>query len=121
MMMLSQYYYLILDRDLGIIESLKASKDLMKGNKLTLLIVSILCFLLVIIAFIPCVVCAGIAIAFGVNQGIAPAIIFGVLAFIFGVSVQLVVMPYFALLNPVVYLTITGQPMADQTRFGANN
>jgi hypothetical protein len=117
MMMLSQYYYLILDRDLGIVESLQISKELMAGNKLTLFLVSVLCVLVAIGASIPCVFCAVVAIACGISQAIGPTVVLGIFAFIFGVSAQLVLMPYLALVNPVIYLTITGQTTADQTRW----
>ena len=35
-LMLCQFYCLIIDRDMGVIESLEASRTLMRGNKLTL-------------------------------------------------------------------------------------
>jgi hypothetical protein len=83
MLVLSQYNYLILDRDVGVIDSLKLSKELMEGNMLTLLGISVLSFLISIAAVLPCFL------------GL------------------LVTVPYFALMQAIIYLTITGQPMAD--------
>jgi hypothetical protein len=81
---LSQYYYLIIDRNLGITESLSTSRVLMDGNKVTLLVINLLCFLIAIVAILPC----GLGL--------------------------LVVGPYFALMYPMIYLIVTGQPTADQ-------
>ncbi len=86
MLIVSQYYYLILDRDVDVIESFTMSRDLMKGNKLTLFIIGLLFVLIMLVAMIP-----------------------------FGLGL-LVAVPFFALMYPVIYLTITGQPMADRTQ-----
>ncbi|MCD4726394.1 MAG: DUF975 family protein [Pirellulales bacterium] len=84
MLVLSQYYYLILDRDVDVIESFTMSRDLMEGNKLTLFVIGLLCGLIAFVAVLP--------------------LFLGLL----------VAVPFFALMNPVIYLTITGQPMADR-------
>ena len=86
LLVISQYYYLILDRDVDVIESFTMSKDLMEGNKLTLFVIGLLCVLILFVAMIP-----------------------------FGLGL-LVAVPFFALMYPVIYLTITGQPMADPTQ-----
>jgi len=82
-MMFSQYYYLILDRNMGVIDSLTTSKTLMDGNKMTLFTIGLLSMLLSIAAAIPC----GLGL--------------------------LIAVPYFTLMSPVIYLTVTGQPTAD--------
>jgi hypothetical protein len=87
-LMLSQFYYLILDRNVGVMESLKMSKELMEGNKLTMLGIGVLSFLLMCVAMIPCFL--GLLVA----------------------------IPFFALMYPVIYLTVTGQPTADQMHVG---
>ncbi len=84
MLAISQYYYLILDRDVNVIESFTMSRDLMEGNKLTLFVIGLLSVLITIVAIIP-----------------------------FGLGL-LFAAPFFALMCPVIYLTITGQPMADR-------
>ena len=79
----SQFYYLILDRDVGVIEAFQTSKELMEGNKTTLLLLGLLSGLIMLVAILPC----GLGL--------------------------LVALPFFALMNPIIYLTITGQPMAE--------
>lgn len=90
-LMLSQFYYLILDRNVGVMESLRMSKELMEGNKLTLLGIGVLSFLLTLVAMIPCFL--GLLVA----------------------------IPYFALMNPVIYLTVTGQPVSNLQNIASNN
>jgi uncharacterized membrane protein len=85
-LMFSQYYFLILDRRVDIIESLSLSRQITDGNKLTLLLIAIVSIVLSVIALIPC----GLGL--------------------------LIAVPYFALMAPVVYLMMTGQPTADQLR-----
>jgi len=88
-LMFSQYYYLILDRDVGVMDSLNISKDLMVGNKLTLFLIGLVSAALsLVIILLTCFV--------------------GILA----------VAPFMTLLAPVVYLAITGQPTADQITYG---
>jgi len=81
-LMFSQFYLLILDRNVGVLESLELSKDVTHGNKLTLFLVFLVAWLLAIVAMIPC----GLGL--------------------------IVAVPFFALLSPVIYLTMTGQPTA---------
>ena len=90
MLMLSQFYYLILDRNVDVIDSLKTSKELMEGNKLTLLGIGLLFFVIMLVALIP-----------------------------FGLGL-LVVVPYFMLMYPVIYLVITGQPTAAERLAGTD-
>ncbi len=81
---LSQYYYLILDQNVDVIESLTMSRDLMAGNKLTLFGIGLLSFLISIST---------------------------ILTLFLGL---LFTIPFFALMQPVIYLLVTGQPTADQ-------
>jgi hypothetical protein len=88
MLALSQYQLLIIDQDVGVLDSLKMSRNLMVGNKLTLFSIGLLCSLITLVAVIPC----GLGL--------------------------IVVIPFTAFLQPVVYLAITGQPMADPSQIG---
>ena len=87
-LMFSQYYYLILDRDAGITESLSMSKDIMVGNKLTLFLINLLLGLIILASMLPCFL------------GLIAAI------------------PFAALIKPIVYLAVTGQPSTDQMAVG---
>ena len=87
-LMFGQYVYLIVDRNLGIVESLEMSKEITQGNKMTIFLIGLVCGGLVIVGAIPCFLG------------------------------WLVVFPYMALLHTVVYLTMTGQPTVDQLRAG---
>lgn len=82
----SQYYYLLIDRDIDVIEAFKLSKELMEGNKLTLFGIQIVMGLIMLVALIPC----------GLGLIIAA--------------------PFFALMWAAIYLIITGQPLADDIR-----
>ncbi len=83
-LMFFQYDYLIIDRNVGVLESLQLSKRVMEGNKLTFLAINLLAGLLTIaVAVLTC--CMGL----------------------------LVVGPFFALLHVVTYLAVTGQATAD--------
>ena len=81
-LMFSKYYMLIIDRDVGVMDSLDTSRTLTTGNKLTLFLIGLVLLALAILAVIPCF-----------------------LGFI-------VLVPYTALLFAVVYLAMTGQPTA---------
>lgn len=83
-LMLSQFLCLIVDRDAGIIESMKLSAQITQGNKLTL--------------FVLWIVSVGLILA-------------GVLACCVGVFFTA---PLVSLLWIVAYLAMTGQPTADQ-------
>jgi phage FluMu protein Com len=87
-LMFSQYYYLIIDRNLGVMDSLNTAKEISNGNKATLLMIGLACLGITIVALIPC----------GLGLIIAS--------------------PYFALLYAVIYLAMTGQPTVDQLRAG---
>ncbi len=83
-MMFFQYDYLIIDRNMGVLESLKLSALVMQGNKLTFLGINLLGLLLVVaVALLTC--CVGL----------------------------LAVGPFYALLHVVTYLAVTGQPTVD--------
>ena len=79
----SQFYYLILDRDVGVVDAFRMSKELMEGNKAMLLLVMFLSFLITVVAMLPCLL--GLLVA----------------------------APFFALMHAVIYLTITGQAMVE--------
>lgn len=81
-LMLSQFMFLIIDRNLGVIESLKTSMAITAGNKLSLFVVVLAVFGLSIVAMIPC--CLGF----------------------------IVLVPYTAVLYSVAYLSMTGQSTA---------
>ena len=84
-MMFSQYYFLILDRRLGVMDSLNTSREFMIGNKLTVFLIWLIAgFVALLIVLLTCFV--------------------GIFA----------VAPFMSLLTPVMYLAITGQPTADQ-------
>ena len=82
--MFSQFYYLVLDRRVPVLDSFRQSKELMNGNKLTLFLIWLAMMGIFLVAMIPC----GLGI--------------------------LVAGPYFSLMFAVIYLTITGQPTAEQ-------
>jgi hypothetical protein len=88
LLMFGQFNYLIVDRNLGIADSLQKSMEITKGNKLTMLLIWLVCAGLVIVGALPCFLG------------------------------WLVVFPYMALLHAVIYLTMTGQPTVDQLRAG---
>ncbi len=84
-LMFSQFYFLIIDRNAGVIDSLSLSKDLMAGNKLMLFAIYLVGGLVgMVLVLITC----------------------GLGLFVVG--------PYLALMPIVIYLTITGQPMVEQ-------
>jgi phage FluMu protein Com/uncharacterized membrane protein len=87
-LMFGQYYYLIVDRDMGVMDSLSMAKQITDGNKWTLFLMGL--------------VCSGLTLA-------------GVLALCVGV---LAVIPYVTLLQVMAYLTMTGQPTVDQMQTG---
>ena len=80
---LSQFYYLLIDREVGIVESLKLSSQLMKGREVQFL---------------------GLTLMLGLVN------IAGALAFLVGL---LITVPLSLLCLAVYYLGITGQPVAD--------
>jgi len=83
-LMFSQYYYLILDRRVGIIDSLNVSKEITTGSKLTLFGIALVEIGLVFLGILAC--CVGL----------------------------LAVVPFITLLPPIIYLAMTGQRTADQ-------
>jgi phage FluMu protein Com len=87
-LMFHQYFYLIIDRNMGIGDSLSMSKEITTGNKMTLFLIGLACAGIGIVAAIPC----------GLGLFVAA--------------------PYFGLMNAVIYLRMTGQPTADQMRMG---
>ncbi len=84
-LMFSQFYYLVLDRGLPVSDAFRTSRELTRGNKLTLFLI-LLVFGLASVALV--LLTCGLGI--------------------------LVVGPYGSLLIPVIYLAITGQRTADQ-------
>ena len=83
-LMFSQFYYLVLDRRMPVLDAFRQSKELMNGNKLTLFLIWLAMMGIFLVAMIPC----GLGL--------------------------LVAGPYFSLMFAVIYLTITGQPTAEQ-------
>jgi len=83
-LMFSQYYFLILDRKVGIIDSLNISKGITTGSKLTLFAIGMVEIAIVFLGALAC--CVGL----------------------------LAVVPFISLLPPVIYLAMTGQRTADQ-------
>lgn len=88
-LMFSQFYYLILDQDVGILESLSLSRQVMVGNKLTVFLVNLVTG---IIGLLLVILTCGLGL--------------------FAVG------PYLALLRVVIYLAVTGQRTAQPTPAG---
>ncbi len=82
--MFSQFLYLIVDRNVGVIDSLKLSSQITSGNKLTLFAIGLVLFGLGILAILPCFL------------GL------------------IVLVPFSMLLHAVMYLSMSGQPTAEQ-------
>ena len=76
------FYFLIVDRNVGVFDAFGLARDFTAGNKATVLLIWLVSLLLFIASLIPC----GLGL--------------------------LVSIPYFALMYPVIYLTMTGQPTA---------
>ncbi len=87
MLIFFQYYYLIIDRNMGVFEALGASREIMSGNKLIAFFVFLVVFLL------------------GGLFGICTCYV-GFLFFI----------PYMGILYAILYLTATGQPTMSDYR-----
>jgi phage FluMu protein Com/uncharacterized membrane protein len=87
MMMFFQFYYLIVDRNMGIMEALSASREIMAGNKGT--------------AF-------GVLLVAGILGGL-----FGLFTCFIGFFA---VIPYMCILYAVLYLSCTGQPTMSDIR-----
>ena len=82
-LMFSQFYYLIIDRNMGVMESLETSKQIMVGNKATLFAIHLAAGLGgMVVILLTC--CVGIFL----------------------------VAPYLALMSVVIYLVVTGQTTA---------
>ncbi|NUQ65027.1 MAG: hypothetical protein HUU20_21390 [Pirellulales bacterium] len=86
-LMFSQFLFLIIDRNTGVIESLELSKQVTSGNKLTLFALGFVIMGLGIVAVLPC----GLGL--------------------------LILWPFVSLLWPLTYLSMTGQPTAEQMQF----
>ena len=84
MLMFTPVFYVIVDRNVGVMEALGISRQITTGNKLTIFLIGLLIFLL----FIPVIVTCGLG--------------------------YLVWAPFVTLLWAVIYLQMTGQPTADQ-------
>ncbi len=78
----SQFYYLILDRNPGAVQALGLSRQITRGNRLTLFGIGLLCMLINLGGLLVC--CVGV----------------------------FVTTSYIMLLAPVIYLAMTGQPTA---------
>ncbi|MDZ7619315.1 MAG: hypothetical protein U1E05_20135 [Patescibacteria group bacterium] len=84
LLMFWPFYWLIIDRNVGIVDSFDLAMQITRGNKATVLLIAVVMFLLTLVSIIPC----GLGL--------------------------LVTMPLFTLMWAVVYLAMTGQPTADQ-------
>ncbi len=84
-LMFAQFYYLIIDRNVGVMESLDVSRQLMVGNKLTLFAINLVASLLGTLVIVCTCGLGALAVA-----------------------------PFLTLLYAITYLAITGQPTADQ-------
>ena len=84
-LMFSQFHFLIIDRRVGVIDSLSLSNQITKGNKLTLLLIYLVA---------------------GIGMGLFCTVTFGL--------GYLVALPFMVLLGCVIYLTMTGQPTVDR-------
>jgi len=84
-LMFSQFYYLILDRNLDVIDALKTSQRLMDGNKLMLFLINLVAGVL-----------GSLVMLFTCFLGV------------------FVVVPFIAMMHAVIYLTVTNQPTAEQ-------
>lgn len=84
-LMFSQCFYLIVDRQAGVVESLSLSKDITDGNKMTLFLIQL------------------------VVQLVANALLYATC----GLG-MLAMMPFMGVMNAVIYLAMTGQPTADR-------
>lgn len=82
-LMFGQYHMLIIDKDMGIMDAFAASKEITEGNKWTLL---------------------GVGIVAGLLGGVLTLVTCGIGAIFVG--------PFIALMSPVMYLKMAGQPMA---------
>ncbi len=85
----SQFQHLIIDRNMGVMDSLRTSYEIMSGNRLLLFVYGIIATFLYLLGALAC--CVGI----------------------------LFTLPYCILGMSVAYLVITGQPTADQLMRGA--
>ncbi len=87
LLMLFQFYYLIIDRNMGIMEAFATSREIMAGNKAT---------------------------AFGI---LLVTIILGMLFVLFTCGIgAFAYMPYVGILYAILYLTATGQPTMSDYR-----
>ncbi len=81
-LMFGQYQMLIIDRDLGVIDSLTESKTITTGNKGTLFLIGLVSIPIILLGFLAC--CVGVVVSAG----------------------------YIATIFAVAYLRMTGQPTA---------
>ncbi len=84
MLMLWPFYWIILDRNVGVFDSFQLAMRFTEGNKATVFLIAIASFALILVSAIPC----GIGLLFTA--------------------------PFFTLMWSVMYLAMTGQPTADQ-------
>jgi len=82
-LMFSQFFYLIVDRNVGVIESLELSKQITYGNKLMIFVLWLLATALILLGFVMC--CIGVVFT----------------------------APLVSLMYAVAYLAMTGQPTGE--------
>jgi len=85
---LSQYYYLVVDRGAGVMESLRLSLEVTRGNEGNIFVIGFMTGLINLAGALAC----GVGLIFTI--------------------------PFTALLFPVMYLALTGQPIADPLASG---
>lgn len=78
------FYWIIVDRNAGVLDSFRLAQRITEGNKATVFVLAVVAVALTIVSMIPC----GLGLLFTV--------------------------PFFALMGPVTYLAMSGQATADQ-------
>lgn len=106
-LMFSQFYYLIIDQNVGVMESFSLSKKLTAGNKLTLFLI----WFVITVAYMGAIFLVITVTAFSVMAGGIPGILVAVAIGLVCFIGAIMILPYFTMLVTVIYLSITGQPM----------
>jgi hypothetical protein len=87
LLMFSQAMFFVVDRQSRVLEALRLSREITRGNKWKLWVLWLAATLVTVVSMIPC----GLGL--------------------------LITMPYFGLMLPVVYLVMSGQPTANPRRY----
>jgi len=97
-LMLSQYGFLIIDQNCGVMESLRSSREITAGNKSALFSIFFVTMLVPVVIFYTLVGLALTPMQREVGVGL----------------IGIFTMPWFWTLNAVCYMMMTGQPTADE-------